>query len=311
MSGKADDVSSLRELRNYIYFIAVSIIPVTAIYVYASLASGSVSIAALMLQCGVSVVANLFTVISIRAMLRKNVFTFPYGTGKLENFIGFMTGTLMLPVSAMIYYSTLNSLLAGRHEVHFAIANLAMVPSLLRDSLLLAWSRNLIKKSVSPSPIVKSFYTSYKVSSIVTLSGICSLLVALWLTRLDHGDMGIMIDLALAFVLATYMATSAVILIRINFRSLIDLPLAEIDQLKIMKVISNYYDLFDNLGTIYTRTCGNTKIIEAELHFNGEAALEHIRLLTVRMNADFAAVFNDFEFRLIPVVNACQVGDYS
>jgi ferrous-iron efflux pump FieF len=296
--------ASLKELQNYVNWIALSLIPVTGLYIYSSVISGSLSVVTLALLCGISVFANIFTVISMRSIVNKNIFSFPYGTGKLENFIGFLTGTLMLPIAAMIYFSTANSFMSGKHEVRFEFTQIAMIPGLLRDTLLLIWSKRLIEKSRSPSPIVQSFYVDYKVSVIVTIAGVLSMLFALWLTRMHYGRLGAMIDLALAAVLATYMAVNGIILIRTNFRSLIDLPLPEKDQLRIMKILSSHYDSFDNLGVIYTRTCGNTKIIEIELYFKRNTSMEEIGLLAESLHADFDALFADCDFRLIPILDS-------
>ncbi|MEI6154396.1 MAG: cation transporter [Deltaproteobacteria bacterium] len=297
---QGNDNPQLLELQHYVNWIALSLLPVTGAYIYGAVMSGSVSAAALTLQCGISIFANIFTVISMRSIVNKNIFIFPYGTGKLENFIGFLTGTLMLPIAAMIYVSTVNSFMSGKHEVRFEFTQIGMIPGLLRSIYLLVWSKRLIAKSKSPSPIVQSFYVDYKVGVIVAIAGVLSMLLALWLTKMHYGHLGIMIDLALAAVLATYMLVNAVILIKTNFHSLIDLPLAESDQLKIMKVLTSHYDSFDNLGAIYTRTCGNTKIIEIELYFKRNTSIEEIDFLAERLSTDFDTLFADFNFRLIP-----------
>jgi ferrous-iron efflux pump FieF len=299
-----DDNASLEELQQYVNWIALSLIPVTGLYIYSSVISGSLSVATLTLLCTISVFANIFTVISMRSIVHKNIFSFPYGTGKLENFIGFLTGTLMLPIAAMIYVSAAGSFVSGKHEVRFEFTQIAMIPGLLRDTLLLIWSKKLIGKSRSPSPIVQSFYVDYKVSVIVAIAGVLSMLFAQWLTRMHYGRVGVLIDLALAAGLATYMAVNGIVLIRTNFRSLIDLPLPEKDQLKIMKVLSGHYDSFDNLGVIYTRTCGNTRIIEIELHFKPNTSMKAIGLLAASLRADFDGLFPDFDFRLIPILDS-------
>ncbi len=292
----------LGELQTYVYWIAFSLLPVTALYIYGALASGSLSVAALTFQSAISIFANLFTVISIRSIVNKNIFIFPYGTGKLENFIGFLTGTLMLPIAGMIYVSTANSFMNETHVVRFGYTQIALIPSLVRDISLLVWSKRLIEKSRSPSPIIQAFYVSYKVTVMVTIISTLSMFCALWLTSIGHGQIGSMIDLTLAAVLSTYMVVSAAILIKVNFRSLIDLPLAEGDQLKIMNALSRYYNSFDNLGVIYTRMCGSTKIVEIELYFKPQTPLEEIDSLAENLRAQLSGAFVDLSFRLIPII---------
>jgi len=305
---QAKDDRLLLEVQNYVRWIVLSLLPVIGAYIYSAAASHSLSVAALATQCGVSFIADIFILIAMRSIVNRNIFSFPYGTGKLENFIGFLTGTLMLPIAGMIYMSTAKSLLSGNHEVHFEFTQIGMIPGLLRDASLLFWSKKLIRKSKSPSPMVQSFAVSYQVSVIVTTVGVLSMLLALWLTNMQHGHLGVMIDLALAAVLATYMLVNAVILVRTNFRSLIDLPLTESDQLKILKVLNDHYDSFDNLGVIYTRTCGSKKIIEIELYFKQDTSIQEISLLAERFWAQFNTLFADFDFRLIPVMDPFRPG---
>jgi ferrous-iron efflux pump FieF len=301
---QAKDDPLLLELQNYVRCILVSLIPVIGAYIYGALASHSLSVAALATQCGVSFVADIFILIAMRSIVSSNIFSFPYGTGKLENFIGFLTGALMAPTALMIYISTAKSLLSGTHEVHFESTQIGMIPGLVRDLSLMLWSKKLIRKSKSPSPMVRSFAVSYQVSVIVTGVSVLSMLLALWLTRIQHTHLGVMIDLALAAALATYMLVNAVVLVRTNFSSLIDLPLPESDQLKILKVLTDHYDFFDNLGVIYTRTCGSKKIIEIELYFKQDTSIQEIGLLAERFRAQFNKLFADFDFRLIPVADS-------
>jgi len=193
-------------------------------------------------------------------------------------------------------------LLSGHHEVHFELTQIGMIPGLLRDACLLVWSRKLIRRSASPSPMVQSFAVSYQVSVIVTSVGILSMLAAFELTRRHHEHLGAMIDLALAAVLATYMLINAVILVTTNFRSLIDLPLDENDQLKILKVLVDHNECYDNLGVIYTRTSGSKKIIEIELYFKQDTSIQQIGLLEDRFRSQFNTLFADYDFRMIPIV---------
>jgi ferrous-iron efflux pump FieF len=302
MPAQTKDDRLLLEVQNFVRCIVLSLLPVIGAYIWSAVASHSLSVVALATQCGVSFVADIFILIAMHSIVNNNIFNFPYGTGKLENFIGFLTGALMLPTALMIYISTAKSLLTGNHEVHFELTQIGMIPGLLRDASLLFWSKKLISKSKSPSPMVQSFAVSYQVSVIVTAVGILSMLIALWLTRIQHGHLGTMIDLGLAAVLATYMLVNAVILVGTNFRCLIDLPLAESDQLKILKVLTDHYDFFDNLGVIYTRTCGSKKIIEIELYFKQDTSLQEINLLAERFRAEFNPLFADLDFRLMPLI---------
>jgi divalent metal cation (Fe/Co/Zn/Cd) transporter len=74
--------------------------------------------------------------------------------------------------------------------------------------------------------------------------------------------LAIMIDPVVTIILAVYMLVNGSRLIVKNFKSLIDLPLFEKDQMKIMEVLVREFDIFENIGRVYTRRSGNTRFIE-------------------------------------------------
>jgi divalent metal cation (Fe/Co/Zn/Cd) transporter len=86
-----------------------------------------------------------------------------------------------------------------------------------------------------------------------------------------------------------------------NFKVLIDLPLAEIDQLKIMGILAEEYDNYKNLGNIYTRSSFKTRFIEVELYFKKGATIKEIMNLKERMKKRLQKNFPNLQFVLIPL----------
>lgn len=52
-----------------------------------------------------------------------------------------------------------------------------------------------------------------------------------------------------------------------NFRSLIDLPLPEADQHKILKTLVEDFDNYEGIGNFYTQLSGSTCFVQLELYF--------------------------------------------
>jgi divalent metal cation (Fe/Co/Zn/Cd) transporter len=96
---KFQDESSrqLSDLRLVVYWGVGTLIPLTILFIAIGLISDSLTIFAVAIDYGLSIIVNIFAFAAIRIMLKKNIFTFPYGVGKLENFTSLLYGTLLMP----------------------------------------------------------------------------------------------------------------------------------------------------------------------------------------------------------------------
>jgi len=96
---------------------------------------------------------------------------------------------------------------------------------------------------------------------------------------------------------------SGVWLVRRNFRALVDLPLPEAEQLRVMQVLAAHYAGYDGIGTVYTRASGKRQFVEIELGFAGESTLRQIEDLSEAMEEELARELPGLTFRIIPVAS--------
>ena len=80
--------------------------------------------------------------------------------------------------------------------------------------------------------------------------------------------------------------------------------LPEEDQLKIMAILAQEYNYYENIGNIYTRFSGKTRFIELELYLKKDLSLEEITLLGQRIESQLRKQFQDIRFILIPLPDA-------
>jgi cation diffusion facilitator family transporter len=274
-----------------------------ALFIVVGILTDSSTILAVMIQFAVSIAVSFFALITLRTALNQNTFSFPYGTGKLENFSAFLQGALLAPSAAyLIYGSTLRLITPG--EVGYGLGLIAVGISLLRSAFLWWWVSSLRRRFPTPSPLLQSYHVDYKWSAISDIGIILAFLLASLLLRGGSIELGLRVDPLLAMIIAGLLLQNSIVLVIRNFRSLVDLPLPEADQLKILQVLARQHEHFENIGTIYSRSSGKTRIIELELIFSAEISLEAIEVLRTTMEADLSSSFQDLSFRIIPLQRA-------
>jgi cation diffusion facilitator family transporter len=273
-------------------------IPLMILSAITGILSNSMTILAVAFDYGLSFIVQLFAFKSIRTILKSNIIKFPYGTGKLENFSAIVYGALAIPASLFIIYSSITRIILPP-AIFFGIAQIPLIPNLIR-SLVLFWKAKKLKQT-SKSPMVHSYFVNFKVTALIDVSLLISLSVIFFLVSLGDGQIAPMIDPVVSALLGLYMLYCGVTLTVGNFKVLIDFPLPEEDQLKIMAILAQEYNYYENIGNIYTRFSGKTRFIELEIYLKKDVSLEEITLLGQRIESQLKKQFQDIRFILIPL----------
>lgn len=289
---------SLPELKKLVDATLYSMIPLMILSAATGILSNSMTILAVAFDYGLSFIVQLFAFKSIRTIIKSNILKFPYGTGKLENFSAIVYGALAIPASLFIIYSSITRFTMPP-EISFGIAQIPLIPNLLRSILLFQKARQL--KQTNESPMLHSYYINFKVSTIIDTSLLISLSTIFLLVNLNHTQIAYTIDPIVSTLLGIYMLYCGVTLTIGNFKVLIDFPLPENDQLKIMAILAQEYNYYENIGNIYTRFSGKTRFIELELYLKQDTPLEEITNLKQRIENQLQQHFPDLRFVLIPL----------
>jgi cation diffusion facilitator family transporter len=295
---KAKTAESLIELKKLVDQTLYSMIPLMILYLAIGALSNSMTILAVAFDYGLSLIVQLFAYKSIRTIIKSDLFKFPYGTGKLENFSAIVYGALAIPVALFIIYSSITRFILPP-AIAIGIAQIPLIPNLVRSLYLFEKARRLNR--VSDSPMVKSYYVNFKVTAIVNTSILASLSVVFVLASLGQSWIALIVDPAVSVILGIYMLLCGASLTIGNFKVLIDFPLPEADQLKIMAVLTREYSSYENIGNIYTRFSGKTRFVEVELYFKKERSLAEIAALKQEIENQLREHFNDLRFVLIPL----------
>ena len=274
----------------------------TLLCLYIAYISNSVIIFTFMLQNSLSLIVYFFAIIALDLSIKDNSYKFPYGTGRLENFISFFQAALSLPGAAIVMYSIWKTSVNASPEISFGYTQIAFLYINLRLLMLKWWANSIMKRSDAYSPILKAYNVYYTICLIETIFSAVSLLVALYLQHSNMVLQARVIDILLSVVFATYWIVNSLKVMKENFEALIDLPLKEADQLMIMKTLAEQFNQYEGIGYIYSRTSGRQKIIEIELNFSKNRNLSEIADLQEAMKNRLAQHFSDVKFNLIPVI---------
>jgi cation diffusion facilitator family transporter len=293
---KSDE--SLPQLKKLVDATLYSMIPLMVLSVITGILSNSMTILAVAFDYGLSLIVQLFAFTAIRTIVKSNVIKFPYGTGKLENFSAIVYGALAIPVSLFIIYSSIMRFVIPP-AISVGIAQIPLIPNLVRSHLLFQRSRQLTRSS--ESPMVHSYYINFKVTEMIDASILASLSVVLLLATSGYSQIAYIIDPTVSSLLGAYMLFSGVKLTVSNFKVLIDLPLPEEEQLKIMTILAQEYKDYENIGNIYTRFSGKTRFIEIELYLKKDLSMEEMTNLKRRIEKRLLEHFRDLRFILIPI----------
>jgi len=239
-----DNDRTLRQIKRLIDIALYSLLPVTMLFVIVSILTNSLTILNLAIGCGLGIIVRLFAFIAIRAIMNSNIIKFPFGTGKLENFSGFLYGVLVVPSSLYLIYLSVFRIFYPAQTIFFTITQIPMLVSLVRNFYLYILSRKL-KKQVY-SPMVDSYF--------------------------------------------------------INFKVMMDLPLPEEEQIKIMSVLAREFENYEGVGNILTRRSGRQRFLDIELFLKEGTSLSDISLLQFRMQKHLEEHFREIKFNLIPLL---------
>jgi divalent metal cation (Fe/Co/Zn/Cd) transporter len=290
------------ELKNLILGVFTTLIIMTILTVITGILSDSLTVGAIAVDAGSSLILHLFNMISIRVILRQNAFSFPYGTGKLENFSGFLYAAVVIPGALLIIYSAVKRYFHPTVTISFGPVQALLLLWIVRDVAMLVWSSRLCRRFPDHSPMTRSYLVNMKVTVIYSVAMFAGLLFGFWMSSLGKIELAIVIDLVIAVLAALYMIYGGVSLLIVNFRSLIDMPLPEEDQYAILNALVADFDAYEGIGNIYSQLSGNTRLIQIELYVNEATTAGDIEGLRGRIEERLQGRFSKLLFHLIPLI---------
>ena len=301
VNGTPSETEGIR-LYRLLWWGQLTLVPMTALFVAAARLANSASVTVICVQSAIAIVINGFALFALRQVIRSNVYRFAYGAGKLENFSAFLLGVFYVPSGLYLAQDAAGRLFRAP-AVGYELSQVAIVFSALRMLALYLLARRLMRNSGNPSPLLRSTLLDYHLCLLNDAGVSVALAIAWAFVAARLPAIGYRIDPLVALTIALYMLWIGASLVWHNFRSLIDLPLLEAQQMEIMRVLARHYRHYDAIGTIFSRASGNRRFVEIELGFAGDQTLAHLQTLSRLMEDDLAAEIPGLSFKIFPMVD--------
>lgn len=290
-------------LYNMMLWSYITVLPAAALFFVTATIADSMVLYVYLASYSLSFAVQTFSIYAVRQTIRRNPNRFPYGTGKLENFSAFLDGALYLPTGFYLVYDAFNRLLTPL-PVGYALGMIPVIITGVRLVVFCLVCRRMIRETATPSPILLSYAVSFRLALFSNLGVLFAFMIGWALIYFGLPAIGNCVDPAIGLLLAIYIVIAGARLVWHNFRSLMDLPLTENEQLRVMKILAAYYDDYEGVGTIYTRTSGKEKCVELELFFPADRTLGDIQALDKAMEQSLVKELPGLKFRVIPLTLA-------
>lgn len=292
--------SLLREIKWLVDLAFFSGIPMAVIFVVVGYLSHSVTILTSAAAFLLGLLVRYFAYESMKAIARSDTVRFPYGTGKLENFSSLLYGALVVPSSIVLIALSIKRMIVPATAINFSIAQIPVILSLGRNVYLAYLSHKIRKRSASN--LVHSYFLNYRISSLYDIGVLISITISAILVKYGNNTLPSYFDASVSLVVSLYALILGIRLTTENFRNLIDLPLCEDDQLKILSVLAAHYDRYESVGNIFTRQSGSDRFIEIELYLKSDTSLTEIDKLRTEMRQMLENKFGPVKFNIIPLL---------
>ena len=273
-----------------------TLIPLTLAFVVTGYFSNSLTIMSIAFDCGVSLIVQTFAFKTIRVMKSGDPIRFPHGTGKLENFSGLLYGALNIPVALYVMYRAIGDIITPTLTI-YAIAELPMLPSLLRSGYLF-WSARRLSQQFD-SPLIESYVMDFRTALWFDGLVIIALALGALLPLAGISSVTGYIDPVFSLLIALYLLRGATLLLLSNFKVLVDFPMPENEQVQIIRVLAEEFDAYDQLGSIRTRRSGTQRFVDIELYFRGTVDVRFISSLTRRVEDKLQSSFRGMKVNIL------------
>ena len=239
---------------------------------------------------------SLVLIVILSKKLTKDLrYEYNYGVGKIEaissllcdsmGFFGLLI-TLGFSVQAIIFPEQLSELVIA--VVGLKIINVAF------DTAFFVKQHKITK--IHNSAISKSNYAE-ALSALLFDSVALVSLFAMWLLR-DNPIGGYIAPVVSIFV-AIYLMIGYVKRIRQALTELTDKTLPEEDQMKILNILTRYYDSYSQFHSINSHKSGEVTSIDIHISFEKNTTFEEILTLKKQMQDEFDSLFGNCSLNII------------
>ncbi|MDC7292714.1 cation transporter [Butyrivibrio sp. DSM 10294] len=239
----------------------------------AACASGSAVVWLEFVECASIVLPGAILVILTSKLNRNLKYVFNYGTGKVEAITALSCEMFDVAGIMCLMFFSIRSLLGWEAETgnsRFALA--VSILGLIIDIFIMLRQKKILEESHS-----KMYHTAY-VSAQKEFAFDAASIITLIITIIFEGTVWIRyFSPVVCIIIAIPLSRLVFGHLRESVEELIDRTLDEENQLKIIKVINEHFDKFEELGAVKSRITGQEKYIDIEMKFHEDMQYSEVR----------------------------------
>lgn len=216
-------------------------------------------------------------------------FEYNYGIGKIEAISSIFGDGIVLFGMCLTLCLSVYSFFYPSNPSEFLIAVVGLkFYDIMWDIAIFTKQRKILK--INPSALSESNYAAAYGDLLFDSVAWFSLL-AMWLLR--KSVIGAYISPVVSIIVALYLMTGCIKRIKTSLNELTDKTLPEEDQLKILKVLTRYYNCYSQFHSIDSRKIGESTLIDISLSFEDSTKVEEVINLQKQMQDDLSNQFGN------------------
>ena len=216
-------------------------------------------------------------------------FEYNYGIGKIEAISSIFGDGIVLFGMCLTLCLSVYSFFYPSKPSEFLIAVVGLkFYDIMWDIAIFTKQRKILK--INPSALSESNYAAAYGDLLFDSFAWLSLLV-MWLLR--KSVIGAYISPVVSIIVALYLMTGCIKRIKTSLNELTDKTLPEEDQLKILKVLTRYYNCYSQFHSIDSRKIGGITLIDINLSFEDSTKVEEVINLQKQMQDDLSNQFGN------------------
>ena len=226
---------------------------------------------------------SLVLIVFLSKKLTKDLrYEYNYGVGKIEAISSiFGDGIVLFGMSLTLFLSVYSFFYPSKpSELLIAVVGLKFY-DVIWDLAFVTKQRKILK--INPSTLSETNYAAAFGDLLFDSVAWFSLLI-MWLLR--NNIIGAYISPVVSIFVAAYLTVGCIKRIKKSLNELTDKTLPEEDQLKILKVLTRYYNCYSQFHSIDSRKIGEITRIDINLSFENNTSFEEVINLQKQMKDD-------------------------
>lgn len=257
--------------------------------VVAGILSGSVSIISEAIHSSMDLVASIIAFFSVRTSSKPADRDHPYGHGKIENISGIAEGLLIFVAAGMIIKEALEKI---RHPAPIEMAWVGITVMLVASVVNILVSRKLYQVAREEDSMALEADALHLKTDVYTSLGVALGLLLIKLTGM------VILDPIVAILVALLIIKEAWELCSHAANFLLDTRLTDAEEAKIVSIIGNYSDQFNDFHKLKTRKSGNMKHIDFHITVAPHLTVAEVHELIGNLKKDMC---NEFQYTRVSV----------